>query len=162
MKKGLGWPLGVAVILACTIAANIYLVVVANGDESFAIEKDYYQKALRWDDEMEQQRRNAALGWWVEPRLELGPGTSGGRLQVMVRDASGRAVADARVGVTAFHNARANTHVTATLREDSAGIYSAPLTADRQGIWELRVVVEQGDVRFTARQKIEASPRPLN
>jgi nitrogen fixation protein FixH len=161
MKKGLGWPLGVAVILGCTVAANVVLIVVATGDESFAIEKDYYEKAVRWDDEMAQQRRNASLGWWIEPHLELGRGPSGGRLLVRVRDAHGRPVASARVGVTAFHNARAKDQLIATLREDSAGTYSALVTAERQGVWELRFTVDQDDVRFTARQKIEASPVAL-
>ena len=32
MKKGMQWPIGVAAVLGLTIAANIYVMVRANGE----------------------------------------------------------------------------------------------------------------------------------
>ena len=56
MKRGLWWPIAVAAILATTVAANIWVMMIANDDPSFAIEPDYYRKALAWDTTLAQSR----------------------------------------------------------------------------------------------------------
>ena len=66
MKPGMGWPIGVTVILGATIAVNLWVMKIANSDPSFAIEPDYYRKAVHYDSTMAQQRLNASLGWGVE------------------------------------------------------------------------------------------------
>ena len=42
------------------------MVYVATSDGSFAVEPDYYQKALHWDDARSAAAENAGLGWTVE------------------------------------------------------------------------------------------------
>ena len=45
----MGWPIGVATILASTVVANIIVMQIANDDPSFAVEPDYYRKAVNFD-----------------------------------------------------------------------------------------------------------------
>ena len=51
-KGGRGWIAAVVLILGTTVAANFYVMHLAGDDPSFAIEPDYYDRALHWDDEL--------------------------------------------------------------------------------------------------------------
>ena len=157
MKRGSGWPLGIVAILAATVGLNIWVLRVANDDPSFAIEPDYYQKAVNWDSTMAQQRQNLALGWHLAPTLGAFTTHNGARLQVTLTDASGASIADATVRVAAFYNARANDIIDTTLHPDSSG-YAATLPVKHGGVWELQFDVKRGATRFTSTSRVEAVP----
>lgn len=147
------WLLGpslVALITITSLTGAGLLIYHAHADPSFAVEADYYNKAVHWDAEAAQERRNAELGWVVE--VETLPGDQGApsRLRLTLEDAEGRAISDARVSVEAFHNARAADRRTLTLSSDSAGAYGAVAAFEREGLWEFRVTAHRGDEVFTA------------
>ena len=157
MKRGTGWPIGMAVILLLTVAANVGMIMLANDDPSFAVEPDYYQKAVRWDDAMAQERANASLGWRLAPTLSLSADAPA-RLLVHLSDSTGAPLAGATLTVQAMHNARAAQVYAATLvPTDVAGAYRAELPVRRAGQWELRFEVTRGAERFTARARVEAT-----
>jgi len=158
MKRGMQWPIGVGIVLALTVAGNVWLAVIAASDEAFAVEPDYYRKAVHFDDEMALRAESARLGWRVEPALQLGTPSAPGALSVVVRDAAGAPVDGASVELLAMHNARASHQLTATLVASGDGRYEAPLDAQRPGEWELRFLVRRGSDRFAARARIDAAP----
>ena len=86
MKRGTRWPVAVGLILGSCVAANVWILRIANADPSFAVEADYYQNALRWDDELAQRERNRALGWEITPTLSSISPDSGAELRVSLRD----------------------------------------------------------------------------
>jgi nitrogen fixation protein FixH len=143
------WPFFIIALLVGGAGANVALMVIATRDPSFAVEPDYYQKALRWDEAMTQESKNAALGWSVEAGVDSATRSGPTRIVLRVSDRDGAPVEDAMVRVAAFHNARASQVVAATLAPTGGGRYSAPLPLDRPGLWELRVRVQQGDRVFT-------------
>lgn len=157
MKRGIGWPIGVAAILAATVGLNIWVFRVANDDPSFAIEPDYYQKAVDWDSTLAQRRANLALGWHLAPTLGAFTMRDGARLQVTLTDASGATIHGATVRVAAFFNARANDIIDTTLHPDSTG-YAATLPVTHGGVWELQFHVTRGGTRFTSTSRVEAVP----
>jgi len=61
-SRGWYWPVGLAALLVVSAGANIALIVITSRDASFAVEPNYYAKALAWDETMAQQARNEALG----------------------------------------------------------------------------------------------------
>ena len=67
MKRGSWWPIGITAVLATTVAANVWVATIASDDPSFAIEPDYYAKAIAWDSTLAQARTNATLGWRLTP-----------------------------------------------------------------------------------------------
>lgn len=157
MKRGSAWPIAVGVILGACVAANIWLIRIANADPSFAIEENYYQRAVHWDDEMAQQRRNTALGWHLLPSLSgIDRDSGGAELRVALRDAAVAPLAGAAITVRAVHLARASQPIDATLLADAAGGYSAVLPIRRAGLWELRFEVRRGSERFTAIERLDA------
>ncbi|MDE3054731.1 MAG: FixH family protein, partial [Gemmatimonadota bacterium] len=156
-KKGWGWPVGVAAILAATVGLNAWVYRVANDDPSFAVEPDYYRKAVDWDSTLAQRRQNLALGWRLAPRLEAFTLERGALLQITLTDAGGAPIRDATVKVAAFFNARANDIVDSTLAPDSAG-YAVRLPVRHGGVWELQFDVRRGGQRFTSIARVEAVP----
>jgi nitrogen fixation protein FixH len=159
MKRGLGWPIGMGVILATTMAVNIAVMFVAKDDPSFAVEKDYYRKAVEWDHTMEQERHNQQLGWRVEPVLDRYSPQGGALLHVRVTDSTGAAIPDATVQVAALYNARAGDVFEATLQRERNDTYTARLPVTHTGQWELRFTIVRGADRFTAVSRVEAIPQ---
>ena len=148
-SRGWYWPVGLAALLVGSAGANIALVVITSRDASFAVEPDYYAKALAWDETMAQQARNEALGWSlglrVEPTGELGRVT----VAVGLSDGAGVPLPGARIAIEALHNARASRVLTAVLEPRDLG-YAAVMPLSRPGLWEFRVRVTRGPDVFTA------------
>jgi nitrogen fixation protein FixH len=162
-SRGLAWPIGLAVILAISVGANMFVFHLANDDPSFAVEPDYYRKAVQWDDELAQRRRNAELGWRAAATLAAArEGAAGGdaatELRVRLTDSAGAPLDGAAVSVEALAIDRASQVATFTLAaasDPAGGVYSAMLPAARAGRWELRLVATRGGERFTAVERLE-------
>jgi nitrogen fixation protein FixH len=159
-RSGTYWPFFIVALLVGGAGANVGLMLVATGDRSFAVEPDYYQKALRWDETMAQEARNRALGWTIAVAFERAARPGEITLAAQVNDRAGHAIEGAHVGVEAFHSARASHVLTAALRPEATGRYAATLPFDRPGVWELRLRVERGDQVFTRTLTQDLARRP--
>jgi nitrogen fixation protein FixH len=150
MKKGWYWPFILAGLMAVVLGANLILVLAAYADPSFAVEKDYYRKALAWDEKRAQDRRNAELGWTFTFEFSETK-TREGTLPLSARllDGSGEEIRDAVVTLEAFHNARASRILHAEMRPEADAGYSAALPIRRPGLWEFRFEAVRGGERFT-------------
>jgi nitrogen fixation protein FixH len=138
------WPLGIAAILGATIAGNVAVMRVAGDDPSFAVEPDYYRRAVAWDTTMAQARASAALGWRVTPAVAPLVAGAPATVTLAITDRDGAPLTGATVAVEALFNARANDRHTATMAEVAPGRYAAPLPLAWAGEWELRVQVRRG------------------
>lgn len=158
-RRGWYWPVLVVALLLCSVVPNVLLFVAANSDPGFAVEENYYKKALAWDSTMAQERHDAELGWDASVRAT--PGVAGSVvLTAMVRDRDGKVVTPDSIGVEAFHNGRAAHILRAMFEPGGDGSFAAALPMRRPGLWELRIDVRRGDDRFTQviRQDIVPSP----
>ena len=157
MKKEHVWPTIVVVVLAGYVTFGLVAARIATNDSSFAIESDYYTKAVAWDSTLEQGRRNVALGWHIVPTLgRVGRGRAS-QFVLDVHDSSGVRVNDARVTVEARQVAHAADVVRATLSADSSGTYVAGLPLGRSGLWEMRIVATRGTDRYASSVRLLAS-----
>lgn len=147
--RGWAWPVAIVALLVGSAGANIGFMIVASRDASFAVEPDYYRKAVEWDRAMAQEARNAELGWMVSVRLE--PADAGrARLVALVRDRTGAELTDADVRVEAFPSARGREIASVALEPArGAGVYTGLLPSARPGLWEVRVRVTRGAEVFT-------------
>lgn len=140
----------------CIVAITVYL---ATSDESFAVEPAYYQRAVAWDEAAAQARINAQLGWTIEALVESPLSPAGpSLLRLQVRDAAGKPVTGASVNVVGFASIAAARRYSWALTEEAPGVYVAPCSIDRAGIWEIRVAVVAGRAKFTADRSIEVLP----
>lgn len=156
MKRGAWWPIGITTVLATTVAANIWVMRVASDDPSFAIEPDYYRKAVAWDSTLAQARQDSILGWRLTPQLQVVAATGKTTLSATLTDSTGAPISGAVVKVSALPVARANEVHEVTLAAAGAGEYAAQLDSGREGRWELRFDVRAGATHFTEVARVEA------
>ena len=152
MKKGMQLPIGVAVVLGLTVAANIYMVVRANDDPSMSIESDYYQKAVRFDADQALRRRSERLGWHVA----LDAAATDGQATITARlvDSTGAPVHGAIVRFRARHVARSNDAISGVAHQ-TGDAYVATMAMARRGLWDVDVEVVRGNERFVTVQRLE-------
>ena len=146
----LRWPVLVIGALVIHVVVSLATVVVATSNPSYAVEEDYYQKALAWDSRRAQDRHNLELGWQLD--FEVAPPPAAGsdpQLVIRLADRSGRPLDGARVAVAAFHNARADQIVRVEPTAAGNGVYACSLAMRRSGRWELRFTVDCDGERFT-------------
>jgi nitrogen fixation protein FixH len=160
MKRGSWWPIAITAVLATTVAANIWVATIASDDPSFAIEEDYYQKAVAWDSTLAQARSNARLGWRLTPTLRLTGSDGRARLSATLTDSAGTPITGASVRVSALQVSRANAIHRVTLLASAPGVYDSQLEAARPGQWELRFDVSSGSTHFTDVARVEARLAP--
>lgn len=138
------------------VGVTLYL---AHSDASFAVEPDYYQKALTWDETAAKLERSIALGWTAA--VEAGdPGAPGRHVSVRLTDSAGAPIDGAAVSLVAFHNARAAEQIRCELPSagtERPGVYTAQIPADRAGLWEFRITAARGGDEFAAVVRMELS-----
>jgi nitrogen fixation protein FixH len=148
-----GWPAAIIGALAIHVVVSLATVWVATSNPSYAVEEDYYQKAVHWDQRQAQERVNEELGWNLTLAIS-GPPMIGepAELELVIADRDGRPLDGAAVSVEAFHNARADRILRAPLIPGEMGRYSASLAMRRQGVWEFRITATRGETKFTHRE----------
>jgi nitrogen fixation protein FixH len=125
------------------------LVSIAVDDPHFALESNYYDKAVHWDTSRAEAKASSALGLELAlaPTLErAADGTV--TLELGVADRGHTGFVGGTVQIEAFPNAYAKEVQRVTLRETSPGVYRGQLARSVLGLWELRVTVTRGRERF--------------
>ena len=161
MKKGMGWPIGVAVILGATVVANLAVMRLASTDPAFAIEPDYYKKAVAFDSTLAEARESFALGWTATSTIAMSKGVGESTLTVALDDAQQQPISGATVTVVALANARSGDRLTSSLREVAPGRYESTIAARFAGQWEVRVDAVRGGEHFVTSTRTDmtvASP----
>lgn len=150
MKPGSLWPLLIAGALGLHVAVMMVMVWISTSDDSYAVEPDYYAKALAWDDRRAQERTNAELGWVLDFVVEPAEPGADPRLRSTLVDDAGSPITGAVVSVEAFSNVRRDDVLRATLTATADG-YEASLPMRGNGRWEFRFQVTRGEELFTYR-----------
>jgi nitrogen fixation protein FixH len=150
-KRGaIFWP---ALIICLLVGHGLMIVTgvyIATRDRTFAIEPDYYQKGLHWDQIAQQQKENARLGWNVA--LELGSAVNVlGQRTVTCRltNRLGNPLDGGQIDLVAFSHARGSDRLSAVLEPQGDGKYEAPVRITRKGTWEFRLMIRRGPDTFT-------------
>ncbi len=158
-RHRLFWVGLVLALLAGQIALMLAMVYLATSDASFAIEPDYYQKALNWDAVAAQARQNERLSW--SAKIELGPvvrATGERALICTLTDRTGQPLDGATVDAVAFSHARGGDRTAVTLLSAGRGRYEAPVRFSRAGVWEFRLAIQRGADTFTYVEQRDVYP----
>jgi nitrogen fixation protein FixH len=153
------WPLIVVALLVGQVVLLVVTALLATRDPTFAVEPNYYQQGLHWNDAAAQRRENAELGWTATLALGDRLGTLGERdvsLTLVNRD--GTPLDGAKVEIVAFSHAQASARATVTLAPRGGGKYESPLRFRHKGVWEFRVTVTRGPEIFTYREERDVYP----
>jgi len=148
IKPGTFWPVIIAGALGLHVLAMMVMVSFATSNDSYAVEPDYYRKALNWDDKRAQDHRNNELGWQLTFAVKpVDPGIDP-TLRVDLVDEHDTPIYEARVEVEAFSNIRRDVVHHATVAPSNEG-YEVSMPMHGNGRWEFRFVVTRGDDVFT-------------
>jgi nitrogen fixation protein FixH len=142
------WAWVPALLLGSMLLGLGTLAHIAIDDPHFALEPNYYDKAVHWDRTRAEASDSRALGLRVSSSAPSVGADGSAELELRVLDAKGAPFASAAVEVDAFPNAFATRRQHVTLREAAPGVYRAKLEHTVPGLWELRVVVTRGAARY--------------
>lgn len=148
-QRSLWWlmPVGMLIVM---VAGQLWMGYTAVHDPGFALEKNYYKKAVHWDQHQQQAAENQRLGWKIRLRTE--PARDASRhvhLIVRLSDAHGAPLRGVRLHVETFFNARAAHLLDATFTETRDGTYQASLPMRHAGLWEFRFTATHLGAHFT-------------
>src|SRR5664279_5249071 len=101
--KGWYWPWLIAALLVATVAGQGVMLYAAASDPTFAVEPDYYKKAVDFDDVIAQEAANQRLGWGASAVIGA-RAAAGAEFTLRLADAKGAAMPGARVTVVAINN----------------------------------------------------------
>jgi nitrogen fixation protein FixH len=155
-SPGWWWPWFVVALLVATAGGQGVILYAATHDPTFAVEPDYYKKAVDFDSTIQLQRGNLTLGWTATARGTASPDTI--VVQLTLADRVGAPVAGAHVAGVAIHNLDGGTHVPATFTDLGGGAYEARLATPRRGLWELRLDATRAGERFTPTLRMDVRP----
>ena len=148
-----GWHVLAAftAFFAAVLVADTLMVLDAYRTYPGEVTAQPYEEGLRYDAELAQQRRQAALGWQMTAGIAR-PGV----LRVTARDRSGAPLPALRVTGRLARPATEQGARAVTFREAAPGVYEA--TADvLDGAWDLRLqAVDRRGREFHAERRLVA------
>jgi nitrogen fixation protein FixH len=148
-RAGRFWAWLPAMLLSSMLLGLGVLAYIAVDDPSFALEPNYYDKAVRWDRTQAAARESERLGMQLLLTGPLSQKSDGSiELELRVSDRAGTPLSAASVTLEAFPNAFASRIEHVSLREVSPGMYRGRLSGGTRGLWELRFDVKRGSQAF--------------
>ena len=105
MKKGFLWPAVIVSALAIHVVVSLVVVFIATSDPSYAVEEDYYQKAINWDEKRAQDRTNENLDLNLE--FSVSPPEQPGeqpKVELTLENQLGLPLTGAAVSIETFYN----------------------------------------------------------
>ena len=160
MKSGMQWPIGIVAILASSVVANLAFMRVANSDPAFAVEPDYYQRAVAYDTAMHEAQLSNALQWTAQVSIQV-VDEARGEVRVELRDRNGAPILADSARADAFYIARANDVSRTILAPDSrrgVGFYIASIPVQHRGQWEVRIDARRGSEHFVMAVRTDVLP----
>jgi hypothetical protein len=148
------WPWVPVALLGAMVTGLGVMASIAVNDSGFALERDYYAKAVAYDQEIAQRARNARLGWSLTATAAAAQETKPSRLEVQL-EMGQSTLESARVHVEALRNAAAGRVLEAELRGSAPGRYEVELPLGRGGLWDFRFTVTCDGERFTKTERLD-------
>lgn len=149
MKPGTRWTLAIVGLLGGNLIAMGVLATTATRGSAQVID-GYYDKAVHYDDTMEEAERSKALGWSTDLTF------TAETIEVRAHGATGAPLVGARVRVEGRPRAHAVDVFSVELVAIGGDLYRAQLPGRHLGWHDVTIHVEVGGAQFTRRLAIEA------
>jgi len=151
--KHLYMALPVALLLM-SVSIQLTAAIIASRGNDAEIERDYYDRAVNWDDYQKLVAASRELGWTVkiEPEELLGPGAPMGVL-FTVKGSNGEPIEGLTGRIDAFQNAHVDEMHALELQEIGPGFYHSTMRPLRSGRWVWRIRLERAGEVFVGEQR---------
>ncbi len=140
------------------MAVNAVMVGVALQSWTGLVETQSYRKGLDYNDSLDRERAQGALGWRSTVALAPDEAAAAGtyRLSLRLSGADGAAIAGRTVAVTLSRPVGEYPPVTAELREGEAGTYSTALNLPMPGNWQAEFTIAREPRDYLVRARLWA------
>lgn len=152
------WVLGWLGLLILVVLVNVVFIVTAFYTTPGLVDKDYYEKGRDVEKNfLKKQQAKNRLGWELSLNLPdeiyAGQATS---FSINVIDAMGRPLSNARAKLQAYRPSDADADYNTEMETVAEGVFQSRLTLPLKGIWDIKVVVQQGEEELEISRRISA------
>lgn len=147
MSSGTKWILIIIGLLVGNVLAMGVLIAAAHTGGSHVLPQ-YYDRAVHYDDRIDQEARNRALAWQIGASIERGVMT------VTARDRAGAPLEGATVKIEGLERARDARQIGGELSPTRAGEYRG--TVGGHGWIDLTIAIDRGGDRYVHQLALEA------
>ncbi|MBF0370785.1 MAG: FixH family protein [Magnetococcales bacterium] len=153
------WPLGIIVFFLIVFIANGVMIYYASRSWNGLVTEDHYRKGIAFDEVVQAQTAQDALGW--QGSLEAAGLITGqpGRLLFRLTTSNGEPLPQAQVSGVLFRPTQAGFDLPLTLTETDPGLYVVRIEPPFPGAWDVKLlaVTPAGEYRFAERIHIPPS-----
>ncbi len=142
------WPIGLVTAFGVFITGTVALVVLSARTQTDLVAPDYYERELRYQDDIDRRARTQALESQVHIAYDAG------RRQITLSLPAAHAAGHAEGDIHLYRPSAAalDRHVALQLDAHGRQILDARLLND--GLWRVRVTWRVGNVAFTFDDKV--------
>lgn len=140
------WVLGWLALVVIVLAVNIGFISLAFITNPGLVDKNYYEKAEDYEENLVKYRTaRASLGWNYQAAFPANPVINQKTLyRLSAVDKTGLPLAGAKINIVAYRPSDASADFEISLSEVDAGIYEGYITYPLKGIWEITTKIERG------------------
>lgn len=143
--------LSLAAFFGVVFAVNgTYIALSLSGQDGLVVDHEY-AKALHYDDVVQQQKRQAKLGWRVDLRVPANPTATVG---LDLHDKAGQPLTGAMATIAFQRPTAVGMDQDVALVEAGAGHYQGKTHLARAGQWDAVIDVRHGQDLYRRRQRI--------
>jgi nitrogen fixation protein FixH len=154
------WPIGLQLIMAMVISANVVLLYLATHADASRPLPDWYERAANWDETQALQESSRDLGWSVSWEVPQGPEYGQGMprpVDLQVRDRHGQPLSGLTGVVEAVRPTGSTTGDRSEISElpQEPGSYRCLLRFSADGLWQLDLTLQQGALTWLGSHRLE-------
>jgi len=155
-NNALRWPLIILSLLLLNVAITAALITLSSRDPGLMVERDYDQRALRWDDFARQRRASEMLGWTADVTIDTAG--SNPRLIVRLADSNGLPMIVESAEAIAFPQSHASQSQVLRLPpvKGEPAACGAAITLTHPGLWEVRLKANRDGKTFMSTSSIRS------
>lgn len=152
------WVLGWLGLLVLVVLVNVVFIVTAFNTTPGLVDKNYYEKGRDVEKNfLKKQQAKNRLGWEISLTLPeeviAGQPTS---FSINVADAAGMPLRGASARLQAYRPSDATADYNTNMEMVTDGVFQSHLTLPLKGIWDIKVVVQQGEEELNISRRISA------
>jgi nitrogen fixation protein FixH len=140
-----------AAFFGVIFAVDGAMIALSLGGQDGLVVDHEYTKSLHYDDVVQQQKRQAKLGWQV---ALTPPGKPAAPVTLEVADKAGNPLSGASVTVHFQRPTAVGMDQEVPLLEQGRGLYAGQTTLASAGQWDAVIQVRHGSERYLRRQRI--------
>ena len=153
------WVLGIILFVMTFITANAVFIYQAFKNPPSLVVPDFYERGKRYEDTQKRIEQEKALGWTGVLMTPAATRVNQSQAyEVLIQGRNSVNLELDSVTINAYRPSDANADFSAAMTKKSPGQYSADMSFNLPGIWDIIVVAKQGEQEFLVTKRVTIAP----